>query len=111
MALHGALHQLRPVTGEHTQMPYAEAFNWDELLLPLDMEHEWYAVASSSTCKNGSVGGRKFASCSNVKLLTQHISTLALYELDEKAHAEALRSGGVINPCLQEIITSTNLHF
>ncbi|KIP11615.1 hypothetical protein PHLGIDRAFT_457821 [Phlebiopsis gigantea 11061_1 CR5-6] len=77
IALHKALHQFRPVTDEHAQMPYAEVFNWGELLLPLDMEHEWYAVACHSTCENGDLGGPS-------------------YDLDEKTHSEALRSGGLI---------------
>lgn len=40
-------------------MSYAEAFNWDELDLPEEDEHEWYVVAFRSIRKPGSENGRE----------------------------------------------------
>ena len=58
LALHRALHGFRPVTDEYATVPYAEAFNWDEMLLPEEDEREWYCVAFRSKRKEGSDGGR-----------------------------------------------------
>ena len=59
LALHHALHAFRPASGEYSRLPYADAFNWDELELPADEEREWYCVAFRSKRKEGSDGGRE----------------------------------------------------
>ncbi len=59
LSLHRALHHFRPLTEEYSTVPYAEAFNWDELELPEDDEREWYCVAFRSKRKDGSDGGRE----------------------------------------------------
>lgn len=60
LSLHRALHHFRPLTDEYALVPYADAFNWDELELPEDDEREWYCVAFRSKRKEGSDGGREF---------------------------------------------------
>lgn len=60
LSLHRALHHFRPVTDEYATVPYAEAFNWEELELPEDDEREWYCVAFRSRRKDGSDGGREY---------------------------------------------------
>ncbi|KAI0374190.1 hypothetical protein BV20DRAFT_607218 [Pilatotrama ljubarskyi] len=77
LALHRALHHFRPVTEEYAKTPYSEAFNWNELELPLDEEREWYCVVFRSKRREGSDGG-------------------PLYEADKKAHEEAVQNGGLI---------------
>ncbi|KAI8972214.1 hypothetical protein BD414DRAFT_540387 [Trametes punicea] len=77
LALHRALHHFRPVTEDYANTPYAEAFNWDELELPLEEEREWYCVVFRSKRREGSDGG-------------------PLYEADKKAHEEAVQNGGLI---------------
>ena len=51
----------QPATDEYATVPYAEAFNWDEMLLPEGDEREWYCVAIRSKRKEGSDGGRACA--------------------------------------------------
>lgn len=41
IALHKALFRLKPVDEDYATAPYAEAFNWDELRLDVDVEREW----------------------------------------------------------------------
>ncbi|KAL4074051.1 hypothetical protein J3A83DRAFT_4357915 [Scleroderma citrinum] len=77
LSLHKALHHFRPLSGGYADLPYAQAFNWLELDLPLDEEREWYAVVFRSKRKPGSDGG-------------------PLYEADRKAHEEAVSNGGLI---------------
>ncbi|EIW63503.1 uncharacterized protein TRAVEDRAFT_62977 [Trametes versicolor FP-101664 SS1] len=77
LALHRALHHFRPTTEEYAKTPYPEAFNWNELELPLDEEREWYCVVFRSRRRDGSDGG-------------------PLYEADKKAHEEAVQNGGLI---------------
>ncbi|KAF9452371.1 hypothetical protein P691DRAFT_697331 [Macrolepiota fuliginosa MF-IS2] len=77
LSLHKALHRFRPLTPDYAATPYAEAFNWDELILPQDEEREWYCVVFRSKRKAGSDGG-------------------SLYEADKLAHEEAVRNGGLI---------------
>ncbi|EKM54265.1 uncharacterized protein PHACADRAFT_257997 [Phanerochaete carnosa HHB-10118-sp] len=57
--LHKALHRFRPITENHAEAPFDEAFNWEELYLPEDTEREWFAVVTHSKTKNGSDDGRK----------------------------------------------------
>jgi len=73
--LHKALHYFKPFPN-YGSVPYAEAFNWDDLELPEDEEREWYVVAFRSRRKNGSDGP-------------------SLYEADRLAHEEAVVNGGV----------------
>lgn len=41
VALHDALYAFKPVTKDYALVPYESAFNWDELVLPLQVEREW----------------------------------------------------------------------
>lgn len=77
LSLHKALHHFRPLSNGYATSPYAEAFNWLELDLPLDEEREWYAVVFRSKRKPGS-------------------DSSSLYEADRKAHEEAVSNGGLI---------------
>ncbi|KAH9839397.1 uncharacterized protein C8Q71DRAFT_510071 [Rhodofomes roseus] len=77
LALHHALHRFRAVTPDYALLPYPEAFNWDEIELPEDAEHEWYCVVFNSKRRAGSDGG-------------------GLYSADRLAHEEAVQNGGLI---------------
>ncbi|EJU04433.1 hypothetical protein DACRYDRAFT_20965 [Dacryopinax primogenitus] len=77
LSLHHALHHFRPLDRQYSSKEYAEAFNWDEIMLPEDEEREWYCVAFRSKRKRGS-------------------NSEALYVADAKAHDEAIRNGGLI---------------
>lgn len=57
LSLHKALHHFKPLNSDYASTPYAEAFNWSELVLPEDDEREWYCVAFRSKRKAGSDGG------------------------------------------------------
>jgi hypothetical protein len=57
-SLHRALHNFCPLTENYAATTYAEAFNWDELDLPEEDEHDWYCVAFRSIRKPGSDSGR-----------------------------------------------------
>ena len=59
LSLHKALHKFTPVTENYAAVSYVEAFNWDELDLPEEDEHEWYCVAFRSLRKPGSESGRQ----------------------------------------------------
>jgi hypothetical protein len=59
LALHKTLHKFKPITAEYAHESYAEAFNWDELELPADIEKEWYLVAFRSFRKPGSDSARE----------------------------------------------------
>lgn len=97
LALHRALHHFRPTTEEYAKTPYPEAFNWNELELPLDEEREWYCVVFRSRRRDGSDGGRTYSTT----LCLYHVPPdtdpplTALYEADKKAHEEAVQNGGV----------------
>lgn len=54
LSLHKALHHFRPLSSGYATLPYAEAFNWLELDLPIEEEREWYAVVFRSKRKPGS---------------------------------------------------------
>lgn len=58
LALHKALHNFTHITEKYASTSYAEAFNWAELDLPEEDEHEWYVVAFTSIRKPGSENGR-----------------------------------------------------
>ncbi|KAF8070171.1 hypothetical protein FPV67DRAFT_1486517 [Lyophyllum atratum] len=77
LSLHKALHHFKPLDTDYVSKPYAEAFNWSQLVLPEDEEREWYCVVFRSKRKAGSDGG-------------------ALYDADKLAHEEAVRNGGLI---------------
>ena len=59
LSLHKALHYFRPLDDKYASLPYAEAFNWSQLRLPLHEEREWYCVAFRSKRKEGSDGTRQ----------------------------------------------------
>jgi hypothetical protein len=93
LSLHKALHKFTPITENYAAVSYAEAFNWDELDLPEEDEHEWYCVAFRSLRRRGSENGRQSPClCPTTCVLT---NPLALYEADRAAHEEAVRNGGV----------------
>lgn len=75
--LHQALHYFRPVDDKYAATDYPEAFNWDELALPADVEREWYGVVFRSRRRPES-------------------SSLSLYAADRAAHAEAVMNGGLV---------------
>lgn len=77
VALHYAMHKFRPTTEAYAEEPYAEAFNWDELELPAEVEREWYIVAFRSTRAKDS-------------------PSKDLYEADRLAHEEAVSRGGLL---------------
>jgi hypothetical protein len=58
-SLHRALHKFCPLTENYAATSYAEAFNWSELELPEEDEHDWYCVAFRSIRKLGSESGRE----------------------------------------------------
>jgi hypothetical protein len=62
LSLHQALHNFTPITEKYADVSYAEAFNWGELDLPEDDEHEWYCVSFRSIRKRGSASGRQSTS-------------------------------------------------
>lgn len=79
LSLHKALHRFKPTTPKYASTPYAEAFNWSELQLPVDEEREWYCVVFRSKRKAGSDGICKspFASrCGGFENLPLSYSTL-----------------------------------
>lgn len=59
LSLHKALHNFCPLTENYAATSYAEAFNWDELDLPEEDEHDWYCVVFRSIRKPGSESGRE----------------------------------------------------
>ncbi|KZS98353.1 hypothetical protein SISNIDRAFT_403998 [Sistotremastrum niveocremeum HHB9708] len=77
LSLHRALHHFRPLNDNYASVPYATAFNWSELELPLEDEREWYIVAFRSARRHGSDGD-------------------PLYAADKLAHEEAVQNGGLI---------------
>jgi hypothetical protein len=58
LALHKALHNFTPITEKYASTPYPEAFNWGDLDLPEEDEHEWYCVVFTSVRKLGSENAR-----------------------------------------------------
>jgi hypothetical protein len=62
LALHKALHSFRHVTADYAHIPYGDAFNWDRLVLPEEIEREWYCVAFRSVRKEGSDSDRELPS-------------------------------------------------
>jgi hypothetical protein len=68
LSLHKALHHFRPLSSDYASTPYADAFNWHELELPIDEEREWYCVAFVSKRKDGSNGERTCPRCGSLLL-------------------------------------------
>jgi hypothetical protein len=64
LSLHKALHHFKPLTPNYSDTPYAEAFNWSDLRLPVEEEREWYCVVFRSKRKAGSDGICKHAAFS-----------------------------------------------
>ncbi len=62
LALHKELHNFTPITEKYASTSYADAFNWHELDLPEEDEHEWYCVRFESIRKPGSENGRQSTS-------------------------------------------------
>lgn len=56
LSLHKALHSFQPIDSRYADLPYAEAFNWSELSLPVDEQRDWYCVVFRSKRKSGSDG-------------------------------------------------------
>ena len=54
LALHKALHNFTPITEKYASATYSEAFNWGELDLPEEDEHDWFCVAFRSIRRPGS---------------------------------------------------------
>ncbi|KAG8749775.1 hypothetical protein FRC14_001107 [Serendipita sp. 396] len=77
LSLHKALHKFKPFDTQYASRPYGEAFNWANLVLPIEEEREWYCVAFRSRRKAGS-------------------ESAPLYEQDRLAHEEAVHRGGLI---------------
>ncbi|SGY13781.1 BQ5605_C010g05974 [Microbotryum silenes-dioicae] len=77
IALHHALHAFQPKTDQYAYEPYDEAFNFDEIKLPVHLEREWYIVAFRSTRAKDSPSRN-------------------LYEADRQAHEEAVTAGGLL---------------
>ena len=94
LSLHRALHNFAPLTENYAATSYAEAFNWDELDLPVDDEHDWYCVAFRSIRKPGSESGRESMFHVTAYFVADE-SHPALYEADRLAHEEAIKNGGV----------------
>lgn len=95
LSLHKALHHFKPRPG-YADLPYADAFNWNELSLPEDDEREWYIVAFRSRRKDGSDGSRESPFYRNTRNVDNSIHSVpALYEADRLAHEEAVMNGGV----------------
>lgn len=61
LSLHKALHHFRPANSDYASIPYHEAFNWAELLLPDEDEREWYCVVFRSKRKEGIDSGCSFS--------------------------------------------------
>ncbi|KAK4704004.1 hypothetical protein P7C70_g2211, partial [Phenoliferia sp. Uapishka_3] len=77
VALHFALHEFKPTTEDYAYAKYEEAFNWESLRLPEEVEREWYIVAFRSTRATNS-------------------PSRDLYEADRAAHEEAVTAGGLL---------------
>ncbi|GAA94171.1 uncharacterized protein L969DRAFT_93552 [Mixia osmundae IAM 14324] len=60
IALHHALRQLKPLSPHYARMPYDKAFNWSELVLDAELEHEWYG---SPVARGLPGGGSNLATC------------------------------------------------
>ena len=43
LALHHALLRFRAVSSEYSNLPYEQAFNWPDLVIPPEIEREWSA--------------------------------------------------------------------
>ncbi|KAI9509408.1 hypothetical protein F5148DRAFT_759662 [Russula earlei] len=95
LSLHKALHNFTPVTEKYASTSYAEAFNWDELDLPEDDEHDWYCVAFRSLRKPDSESGGT-STLLKENLMTRPNHPSALYEADRAAHEEAVQNGGLL---------------
>lgn len=103
LSLHRALHHFKP-RPQYAALPYAKAFNWEDLKLPEEEEREWYIVAFRSRRKDGSDGSREYyfpfpfsASryATELNADAESINIVALYEADRLAHEEAVVNGGV----------------
>lgn len=77
IALHSALTSFKPTSHSYATMPYEDAFNWNEINLPIEASGTWYAVAFRS----------RRASDADDRLL---------YESDRKSMIEAVKSGGLV---------------
>lgn len=57
LSLHKALHDFSPINEDYAAMPYADAFNWNDLELPEDDERDWYCITFRSIRRPGSDSG------------------------------------------------------
>lgn len=97
LSLHKALHRFRPLAPNYASVPYSEAFNWSELVLPEEEEREWYCVVFRSKKKSD-----RDDICMDLFItIFQSLADLcciALYDADRLAHEEAVTNGGVRIP-------------
>lgn len=77
ISLHNALYHFKPISRDYAYSDYKDAFNWNELILDVNVEREWYIVAFRSTRAKGSISQN-------------------LYEADREAHEEAVAAGGLL---------------
>lgn len=87
LSLQKALLKFAPLFTAYADIPYAEAFNWSELSLPLSEEREWYCVAFRSKRRAGSDSQGDFWP-TLVLTFSEIQLTQALHEADRKAHEE-----------------------
>jgi hypothetical protein len=73
----GILHGLRPIREDHAVAPILDSFNWSECLRGVD-EVDWYVVAFRS-------------------VRAANADDALLYELDERAHEEAISHTGLLH--------------
>jgi hypothetical protein len=59
LSLHKVLHNFAAITEDYAVAPYENAFNWNELELPVDDEREWYSITFRSIRRLGSDSARQ----------------------------------------------------
>lgn len=99
IALHNALHHFRPVSEDYAFVEYANAFNWDELRLEIDVEREWSAHSllfdmPYLDTETSRIINRYIVAFRSTRDLSS--STQDLYEADRAAHEEAVSAGGLL---------------
>lgn len=77
LALHYALYRFRAISDAYATLPYHQAFNWQDITLPEEIQREWYIVAFRSTRRKDADSDK-------------------LYQADRDAHEEAVTAGGLL---------------
>ncbi|KAL5507103.1 hypothetical protein ACEPAH_6559 [Sanghuangporus vaninii] len=77
LSLHHALHNFKPLDDKYASKPLEDAFNWSELLLPEEVQGEWYCVGFRSRKKPG-------------------YNVQEYYEAIRKVREEAVENGGLL---------------